>query len=87
VTERIAELHTTSAAVARSAGVSANTVRALAKGERWPHQDSRDRIAQALGWHPGDLAQRALDGELASLSTVDLLMEVVRRVRCIEGAT
>lgn len=87
VAERITELHTTPAAVARKAGVSANTVRALVSGKRWPHQHTRERIALALGWRPGDLARRALDGTLADLTILDLLLEAVRRLEAQENAT
>lgn len=87
VAARLAETQSTPPALARAAGVAPNTIRALIRGDRWPRPDTRERIVVALGWPRGELVRRALDGEVAQLSTADLLLEVLRRVELLEGAT
>lgn len=55
VSDRIDEMNSTFAAVARAAGVGRSTVRGLARGDRWPREESRRRIAAAIGWPEGEI--------------------------------
>lgn len=79
---RINELGLTVPKIAAKAGVSPNTLRRLIRGVTWPNDDSRQRITDALGWPPGEIARRAVvrDGELDRWTTAELLDEVRRRV-------
>lgn len=80
VATRIADLHTTAAAVARRAQVDPRTLRALIRGQRWPQQDVRDRINEALHWPPGEIVRRAEARiELKSFSARELIEELCRR--------
>lgn len=75
-------------ALARMAQLSPNTVRKLINGEVWPRPESRARLNLALDWPDGEIARRSagLDPRLRQFSLTELLDEVMRRVRLLEGA-
>lgn len=82
VTERIESMSATPSAVARSAGISPNTLLALAHGKRWPSDEIQGRIESKLGWPGGEILRRAAGfgaKALCSFSDEDLLTELLRR--------
>lgn len=87
VAARIRELRTTPVEVARAARVDPRTVRALLHGTRWPTAATRENIAVALGWRPGDIVRHAHgDPQLQSFTIRELLDELCRRVDAWEEA-
>lgn len=83
VSARIDEMHSTFAAVARAAGVSRSTVRDLARGERWPREESRQRIAAAIGWPEGEIDRYVSPVDPAYLDRaplIDLAEALCRRI-------
>lgn len=83
VAARIAALRTTAAAVARTAGVDPKTIRGLIRGSHWPTARTRARIEKALHWPAGEITRHAVGDhpDLASYDTVDLMVEVCRRIK------
>ena len=92
VEHRLAELATTPAAIAKTSGVSSGTIRSLVNGARWPTATSRAAIEVALGWKLGELTRLAHgDGpsalRLSDVSDIDLVLELLHRVKSRELAT
>lgn len=88
VAARIRELRTSPASVARAAGVDPRTVRGLLNGTRWPTAASRESIALALDWRPGEIVRRAHgDPQLQGFTIRELLDELCRRADAWEQAT
>lgn len=81
VRARMNERRLTVATLADQAGVDQKTIRAFLAGDRWPRAASRQQMARALGWPPGEIARRAGSRpELEAFSTLELLDEIRWRV-------
>lgn len=82
IAERMTELGLTVRTLADKADVSQPTVRYLLRGERWPYQETRAKLNDALDWPPGEIQRRALVS-LENFTIVELLTEVLKRVQSI----
>lgn len=60
VRQRMDEQRLTVPKLAEKAEISTYTVRALLRGDRWPSVKVQGQVENALGWHPGELARRAV---------------------------
>lgn len=82
VAERMAQLHLSVPLVAEIAHVDATTLRRLLRGDVWPQEDTRRRIAVALRWPPAEIARIAETDDAAdarTLTTAQLMTELCRR--------
>lgn len=70
VAARRMELGASQASLAKAAGVDAKTLRSLERGERWPQDANRAKIATALQWRHG-----ALDDLLVGSAPEALIVE------------
>lgn len=87
---RLAQLHMSVPKLAERSGVSAATLRALIRGERWPNSHTRERINHALGWPPGELAQRAVVEHVCTLDMFtfdEILAEIGKRYAALTTET
>lgn len=71
--------------IARAAGISPKTLRAIIHGDRWATDAVQSQLEAVLRWHEGELAVHAvgggIDGSLDALTDVELSAELTRRLR------
>ena len=78
---RLAELGLTVEEFAGKAGLDPTTVRATISGRRWPREQTRAKLCEALGWEDGEIARRAVNGTaLRDASLEELVEEMCNRV-------
>ena len=77
---RMAELDLTATELAEKADVSPSTIRRILKGQHSASDETRQRIAGALGWEVGEVLRRMSGVDLSAVPTELLLDEL--RARC-----
>jgi transcriptional regulator with XRE-family HTH domain len=88
VAQRIAQMNATPTTVARAAGISPKTLRALMQGERWPTDAVQQQIESVLRWRNGELVMRAVQGDIDRGMDIhtdtELAAELLRRLEARE---
>lgn len=88
VSERITQMAATPTTVARAAGISPKTLRALIQGQRWPTDAVQRQIESVLRWRDGELVMRAVQGDVDRAMDIhtdsELAGELLRRLEARE---